>query len=70
MNFCAAILMFNMEEYTQHFLVYYALLFQEMWKHNWNTEKICAVCGEGAVTDGVYQKWFAKLLRTIDTLAK
>ena len=33
-------------------------------------KKICAVCGEGAVTDGVYQKWFAKLLRTTDTSAK
>ena len=23
-------------------------------------KKICAVCGEGAVTDGMCQKWFAK----------
>ena len=24
-------------------------------------QKICAVYGQGAVTDGTYQKWFAKL---------
>ena len=24
-------------------------------------EKLCTVCGEGAVTDQMYQKWFAKL---------
>ena len=30
-------------------------------------KKICAVYGEGAVTDQMYQKWFAKFLGTIDT---
>ena len=32
--------------------------------------KICAVYGEGAVTDRTCQKWFAKFLGTIDILAK
>ena len=31
---------------------------------------ICAVYGEGAVTDGKCQKWFAKFLSTTDILAK
>ena len=33
-------------------------------------KKICAVYGEGAVTDRRCQKWFAKFLSTIDILAK
>ena len=33
-------------------------------------KKICAVYGEGAVTDQMCQKWFAKFLRTINTLAQ
>ena len=32
--------------------------------------KICAVCGEGAVTDQMCQKWFANYLATVDILAK
>ena len=35
-----------------------------------HTKKICAVHGEGAVTDGTCQKWFVKFLGTIDILAK
>ena len=31
---------------------------------------ICAVYGEGAVTDQLCQIWFAKFLGTIDILAK
>ena len=31
---------------------------------------ICAVVGEGAVTDRTGQKWFVKFLGTIDTLDK
>ena len=34
------------------------------------TKKICAVYGEGAVTDRMCQKWFVKFLGTIDILAK
>ena len=33
-------------------------------------EKICAVDGEGAVTDRTCQKWFGKFLGTIDILGK
>ena len=33
-------------------------------------EKICAMCGEGAMTDQMCQKWFVKFLGTIDILAK
>ena len=31
---------------------------------------MCVVCGEGAVTDQMCQKWLAKFLGTIDILAK
>ena len=52
-NFCVVILILKMEENMQHFqhiMLYY-------FKKGKNTtemqkkEKICAVCGEGAVTD-------------------
>ena len=33
-------------------------------------KKICAVYGEGAVTNQTCQKWFGKFLGTIDILAK
>ena len=33
-------------------------------------KKICAVYGEGAVTDQMCQKWFVKFPDTIDILAK
>ena len=33
-------------------------------------KKICAVYAEGAVTDQMSQKWFAKFLDTVDILAK
>ena len=58
-----------MEEDThfQHITLYY-------FKKGKNTtelqKKICAVYGEGAVTDQMCQKWFAKFLGTIDILAK
>ena len=32
--------------------------------------KMCALYGEGAVTDQMCQKWFVKFLGTIDILAK
>ena len=35
-----------------------------------HTKKICAVYGEGAVTDWTCQKWFAEVLGTMDSLAK
>ena len=33
-------------------------------------KKICAVYGEGAVTDQTCQKWFVKFLGTVDISAK
>ena len=33
-------------------------------------KKMCAVYGEGAVTDRTCQKWFEKFLGTLDILAK
>ena len=33
-------------------------------------KKICAMYGEGAVTDRTCQKWFAKFLGTVDILGK
>ena len=52
MNFCAAILILNMEEHKQcfqHIILYYF----KKGKNTTETQKknICAVCGEGAVTD-------------------
>ena len=59
-----------MEENKQHFqhsILYY-------YKKGKNAtempKKICAVCGEGAVTDQMCQKWFVKFLGTIDILDK
>ena len=58
--YCVAILILNMEEnkqYFWHIMLYY-------FKKGKNTietqKKICAVYGEGAVTDRMCQKWFAK----------
>ena len=33
-------------------------------------KKICAVYGEGAMTDEMCQKWFVKFLGTVDSLTK
>ena len=33
-------------------------------------KKMCAVYGEGAVTDQTCPKWFVKFLGTVDILAK
>ena len=39
-------------------------------KNSTDTQKIGAVCGEGAVTDQTCQKWSVKFLGLIDILAK
>ena len=57
-----------MEENTQHFWSY--ALFKKGKNATEKQKKVCAVYGEGAVTDGTCQKWFAKFLGTIDILAK
>ena len=63
-------LILEMEENTQH--SWHTMLYY--FKNGKTTpetqEKICAVYGEGAVTDQTYQKWFAKFLGAIDILAK
>ena len=65
MNFCAAILILEIEENThfQHIMLYY---FKKGKNATETQKKICAVCGEGAVTDRMCQKWFVKFLGTID----
>ena len=62
MNFCVAILILKIEENRQHFwhiMLYYfknnRLKMQLKCK-----KKICAVYGEGDVTDEMCQKWFMK----------
>ena len=51
----------------QHIMFYY---FKKGKTATETQRKMCAVCGEGAVTDQTCQKWFAKFLGTIDILAK
>ena len=54
-------------QHFQHIMLYYFK------KHKHTTKmqkKICVAYGNGAVTDGVCQKWFAKFLGTIDIPAK
>ena len=57
-NFCVAILMLKMEG-KQHFrhMLYY---FKKGKNATKIQKKICAVYGEGAVTDRTCQKWFVK----------
>ena len=59
MNFGVAILILKMEENTQHFwnIISYFMKGKTQLKCK---KKICAVYGEGAVTDWTCQKWFVK----------
>ena len=58
-NFCAAILTLKTED-RQHFW-HIMLYYFKKGKNATETQKqICAVCGEGAVIDQTYQKWFRK----------
>ena len=55
-----------MRENIQHF---YLIMLYYLKKGKNATEmpkNTCAVCGEGAVTDWMCQKWFVKFLGTID----
>ena len=59
-NFCIAILILKIEENMQHFwhiVIYY---FKKGKNANEMQKEICAVYREGAVTDGMCQKWFVK----------
>ena len=59
MNFYADILILKMEENMQHFQ-HIMLYYFKKGKNASETEKkkICAVYGEGTVTDQMCQKWF------------
>ena len=69
-NFCAAILILKMEENTQHFGCIMHYYFKKDKNTTERQKRICAVCGEGALTDLTCQKWFAEFLGTVDILAK
>ena len=71
MNFCAAIVILKTEEnmHFQHIMLYYFKKGKNVTEMQ-TKKKICAVCGEGAVTDRTCQKWFAKFLGTTHILAK
>ena len=60
-----------MEENTLHFqsiMLYYFKKGKNATETH--TQKICTVYGQGTVSDQTCQKWFAKCLGTIDSLAK
>ena len=59
-NFCVAILLLKMEEKKQHFWHIMLYFFKKGKKATETQKKICAVYGEGAVTDQACQKWSAK----------
>ena len=59
-----------MEENMQHFQHIMLYYFKKGKNTTETKKKICAVYGEGAVTDWMGQVWFAKFLGTIDILAK
>ena len=60
-----------MEEDMQHFWCIILYYFNKS-KNTTEMEKkeICALYGEGGVIDQTCQKWFAKLLGSIDIFAK
>ena len=58
MNFCVAILILKMEEKKQHFWHIMLYYFKKSKNATEMHKKICAVYGEGAVTDRMCQKWF------------
>ena len=60
-----------MEENTQHFGMLCFIISRKVKTQLKRTQKkMCAVYGEGAVTDQMCQKWFARFLGTIDIVAK
>ena len=61
MNFCVAILILKMEENKQHFQ-HIMLYYFERGKNTTEMLKICAACGEGAVTDQMFQSGLQSLL--------
>ena len=69
MNLCEAILTLKMEENKQHFGISCFIISRKV-KMQLKQKNICAVYGEGAATDRMCQKSFAKFLGTIDILAQ
>ena len=55
MNFCVAILILKMEENKQHFRHIMLYYFKKGKNTTETQKKVCAVYGEGAVTDQTYQ---------------
>ena len=60
----------KMEGYTQHFQYIMHYYFKKGKNTTETQTKMCALYGEGAVTDRMCQKWFMKFLGTVDILAK
>ena len=60
MYFCVAILILKMEEKKQHFQHIVLYYFKKGKNATETHRKICAVYGDGAVTDQTCQKWFTK----------
>ena len=59
MNLCTAILILKIDKNKQHFQ--HVMLYFKKGKNAPETQKkISAVCGEGAETDRMCQRWFAK----------
>ena len=54
-------------QHSRHIMLYY---FKKGKNTTETQNKICAVYGEGTMTDWMYQKWFVKFPGTIDILAK
>ena len=63
---------FNIEDgrKCEHFQCIMLFYFKNGKKATETQRKICAACAEGAVTDRMYRKWFAKFLATIEIFAK
>ena len=63
---------FNIEDgrREEHFRCIVLYYFKEGENTTETHKKVCAVCGEGAVTDRTFQKWFEEVLGTIGILAK
>ena len=60
MNFCVAILILKMEEKSNKFGILWFIISRQVKTQLKHKKKICAVYGEGAVTDRTCQKWFVK----------
>ena len=59
-NFCVTILILKMEEKTQHFQYIMVYYFKKGKKATGTQKNMCALYGEGALTDRTCQKCFAR----------